>query len=195
MLRKAFTELKATYKKGAHAMVKTDEAILNNIVTDYYIFGKSQATIAGEQGVGATTVLNVIRSFEAVKTDNWDECIRLYSVGVSASNIQWAAKWLSKELPENVAYALTDSRKKDVPPPATSSEKNENVYLIRVLEELAKQNELLQQLIDVVIPKYTEDLRNATMKNAVILCNKFQHTIDDVSAMKDVISQIHEELK
>lgn len=173
----------------------TKESILEQIVTDYFVLGKSQTQIAADRNVGATTVLNVIRSFEAVKTDNWDECIRLYSVGVSASNIQWAAKWLSKELPENVANALTDSRKRDVPPPATSSEKNENVYLIRVLEELAKHNELMQQLIDVVIPKYTEDLRNATMKNAVILCNKFQHTIDDVSGMKDVLCQIHEELK
>ena len=175
-------------------MVKTDEATLNNIVTDYYVFGKSQATIAGEQGVGATTVLGIVRAFDAVRNEDWDRCIQLYNAGVSAYFLQWSAKRLDKKLPDKVENSFSGGKRKEAANNSKSKE-NENVYLIRVLEELAKQNELLQQLIDVVIPKYTEDLRNATMKNAVILCNKLQHTIDDVSAMKDVISQIHEELK
>ena len=151
----------------------TKETVMEQIVTDYFVFGKSQAQIATELEIGTTTVLNIVRAFDAVKKEDWEECIRLFGVGASASNIQWAAKRLGKELPENVSAAIASKREKAAPAPVTSSEKNENVYLIRVLEELAKQNELLQQLIDVVIPKYTEDLRTATMKNAVVICNKF----------------------
>lgn len=176
-------------------MVKTDEAVLNNIVTDYFVFGKSQATIAGEQGVGATTVLGIVRAFDAVRNEDWDECIRLYNTGVSAYFLQWSAKRLDKKLPEKVENSISGKKRKEATANISKSKENENVYFIRILEELTKHNELMQQLIDVVIPKYTEDTRVAIMKNAVVLCNKFQHTIDDVSAMKDVIGQIHEELK
>ena len=153
-------------------MVKTDEAILNNIVTDYYVFGKSQATIADEQGVGATTVLGIVRAFDAVRNEDWDKCIQLYNAGVSAYFLQWSAKRLDKKLPEKVENTLSEKKRKEAAANNSKSKENENVYFIRVLEELMKQNELMQQLIDVVIPKYTEDTRVAIMKNAVVLCNK-----------------------
>ena len=176
--------------------VKLEEKIMDAIISDYYLFGKSQAQIANDHQVGETSVLNTIRTFEAVKKEDWNEVIRLKNVGVSTWTIRWAAMRIGKELPKEVEAAISNKRTAAPAEQKTEANKNnENIYLIRVLEELAKQNELMQQLIDVVIPKYTEDTRVAIMKNAVVLCNKLQHTIDDVSGMKDVLCQIHEELK
>lgn len=176
--------------------VKLEEKIMDAIISDYYLFGKSQAQIANDHQVGETSVLNTIRTFEAVKKEDWNEVIRLRTVGASAWTIRWAAMRTSKELPKGVEAAISNKRTAaPVEQKPEANKSNENIYLIRVLEELAKQNELMQQLIDVVIPKYTEDLRNATMKNAVILCNKFQPMLDDIAKMKQELDALHKELK
>ena len=58
---------------------------------------------------------------------------------------------------------------------ATDIEKqNEALYFCKILEALAKQNELLEQLMDVVIPKWTGDIKDNINANFDILTKQMK---------------------
>ena len=65
--------------------------------------------------------------------------------------------------------------------PATEG-KNESVYFCRLLEEIQRQNELLEQLIDVVIPKYVSDVKDNLNANFDAQTAEIKKGLDAVAA-------------
>lgn len=174
-------------------------------------FGKSNIDIAQELGISVDSVGNTIKAIEAVKSQNWEECCRLLTVrcqGIEAFN--WAAEQARVELPESVVNAYESQRAKQrlkyaaekaeqkkkaepqpepKPQPAPKPQpepkpSNDVVYFIRILEELSKQNKLLTDLLDVVIPKYVEVLRNDINANADISQKQLEHCESMLDAIK-----------
>lgn len=66
------------------------------------------------------------------------------------------------------------------------AQNNDILYLCKILEALAKTNELLETLMDVVIPKYVNDLKDNINVNADILSEQLKNS--DAKLEKVVIN-------
>ena len=173
------------------------EADYEAIITNCLVFGKTQSAVANEIGLKPAIVGHVVRAFNYVKNANWDEAVRLIEQNQSLKMFEWAARRLDVKIPDHVymaAEAAKDARKaarsgkpKEAPvepeKPATEA-KNETVYFCRLLEEIQRQNELLEQLIDVVIPKYVSDLKDNQNANFDAQTAEIKKGLDAIAANK-----------
>lgn len=170
-----------------------NEADYEKILNDKLVFGKTGTAIAKEIGCGDTSVFNVLSVFQAVRDNNWARCVEMIYKRYPIDMFNWAAKKLGVELPKDIAnaYSYVHSPRAEEEPqeqptnvqPASRSD-NTALYLTRLIEELAKLNENMAQLMDTVIPKYAEDQRSATMKVASVLCAKIQPVADNIDVIK-----------
>ena len=104
------------------------------------------------------------------------------------------------ELPEIVVKAYEDYKQKrraekaakmaeaqkapePVLPPA-SQDDNNRLFFIRMLENMVKLNELMEQLMDVVIPKYVGDMKDNLNVNADVICERLKSCEDKLEAIK-----------
>lgn len=174
------------------------EADYEKIITDYFVFGKKQAAIAEELGGNSQIVSIVVNGFRAVKDADWDYVIKKIGANQSIKIYAWAAGRIGTTLPPEVIYAYEKRRmlasakykkaqeKKKLPPATpekpTVQEKNETVYFCRLLEEIARQNELLEQLMDVVIPKYVSDLKDNQNANFDAQTAEIKKSLDQIAA-------------
>jgi len=70
------------------------------------------------------------------------------------------------------------------PEPEPKKEDNTGLYLIKLLEAVNRQNELLEQLYDVVIPKWTGDMKDNVNVNADMLNQSLKRIDDKLEAIK-----------
>lgn len=172
-------------KKTRKIMTETD---YEKVITDKLIFGKTAEKIASEIGIGVTSVFNLLGVFAAVKDNNWPRCVELIEKGMTVNMFEWSAKKLMIDLPPEVKAAsdrrYNKKQEEAKTPVAAQKPDNTALYLGRLIEELAKLNENMTQLMDTVIPKYAEDQRSATMKVASVLCAKIQPVADNIDAIK-----------
>ena len=160
------------------------EAIVLN-----YTFGKSARDIALMLDITDQTCQRTIRVFNAVKAEDWDEVCKVMRINnVSMNLITWCAEKTGKEIPHEVqkdleasmqAWRLKDSSRymnkatqEPDDPPVTAA--NENLYNIKVLESLAKIIELLEMAMDVVIPKYVNDIKDNINANTDVECERLK---------------------
>ncbi len=52
---------------------------------------------------------------------------------------------------------------------------NDALYMIKILEALNKQNELFEQLLDVVMPKYASDIKDNLNANTDVICERLKN--------------------
>jgi len=71
-----------------------------------------------------------------------------------------------------------------LPAPEPKKEDNTALYMIKLLEAVNKQNELLEQLYDVVIPKWTGDMKDNVNVNADMLNQSLKRIDDKLEAIK-----------
>lgn len=159
------------------------------IITGKFVFGKTAEKLAKEVGCGKTTVGNTIAVFKCVRDEDWKRCEELISKQkFPLAPFIWAARRLEKELPQSL-YDAYDSIRTEVnkensakkAEKATKEEEpkadNTNLFLVKVLEALIKQNELLEQLCDTVIPHWTNDVKDNINANTDIICNRLNEAI------------------
>ena len=164
------------------------------IITRRLVMNESCETIAADMGLTPQAIANQVRAFNYVKAENWELLIsainRNKSLGESA--IKLSAELCGKTIPDEVLYAIDErslrnreARKKEPETvqsnePESEQEKKEpgtptdGFFFIKILEALNAQNELLTQLMDVVIPKYTCDIKDCLNVNADLLCERLK---------------------
>ena len=160
------------------------EAIVLN-----YTFGKSARDIALMLDITDQTCQRTIRVFNAVKAEDWDEVCKVMRINnISMNLVTWCAEKTGKEIPPEVqkdleasmqAWRLKDSSRymnkatqEPTDPPVAAA--NENLYNIKVLESLAKIIELLETAMDVVIPKYVNDIKDNINANTDVECERLK---------------------
>lgn len=159
-----------------------NEEDYEKIITGKLIFNKTATQIAEELGVGETSVFNVAGAFATVQHKDWPKAIVLIrDKGYSVAMFQWACKRLGYEMPRELQQAADERaeeiRKKYVQKQAVQKQveqksepsKNDGICMLKILEALNEQNELLRSLIDVVIPKYVVDMKENNNVNADML--------------------------
>lgn len=165
---------------------------LDEIIMKRFVLGLSAEKISEDYGCGKNVIYNITKVFEAVKNDDMETQKKIAYNFAPRYMYDYAYNKLGKEMPKSLCdlfEQIKANRKvKREPQPETPEQKNEAVYYIRLLEEVQRQNELLQQIIDVVIPNYTEQLRTATMKSTSIMCQKFHPILEDVNTIRKELS-------
>lgn len=183
------------------------------IVTDRLVFGKPAKQIAAELGIGETAVFTALSAFNDVKEQNWSHALAmLTNQNVRIGLFEWASERLGIELPESLKAAYNQrlvkmaqlnrerrARQKDgeAPEPAEEPEEepkpeppkpekpdNTSLYLLKMLEAINQQNELLSQLMDAVIPKYVADLKDNVNANCDSLFNQIKDNGEKLEAVK-----------
>lgn len=175
------------------------------IVTDRLVFGVPKQKIAESIGRNPSTVDCVVDAFEAVKAKDWDKCAHLIEkYKTPLSLFVWAGEKLEVELSPDLAdvyekckvrnreYKLQKRQEELAPqvqptPESQSEPKKEDntaLYLLKLLEAVNKQNELLEQLYDVVIPKWTGDIKDNINCNSDVISQSLKRIDDKLEAIK-----------
>lgn len=165
-------------------------------------------TVANAKAVGLTrqAVGNVLDAFDSVKEQDWAKaCNLIVTRNMTMEVFKWSAEKCGVELPEVVvqAYdkylekrrseyktAVDASKEKkgvpvlDAPPSTASQDENNRLFFIRMLEYMSNMNELMEQLMDVVIPKYVGDMKDNVNANADVLCERLKSCEDKLEAVK-----------
>ena len=195
---------------GGKLMTRED---YEKIVTDRLVFGRPAAQIAEEIGRKDTVVFNVLKAFNITKEQDWPCAIAvLTNQNFPLSVFTWAGEKLGIDLPpsleaaynnrlaharkaqaerekaanaENIAAQQQDVMPADQPePPKSEKPDNTSLYLLKLLEAINQQNELLEQLMDAVIPKYVGDLKDNINANCDSLFTQIKDNGDKLEAIK-----------
>jgi len=183
----------------------------DQIVSDRLVFGKPVKQIAEEIGRKETVVFNVISAFNAVKEKDWNRCVALLTNQNFPLNVFiWAGERLKIEIPPSLEAAYNQRRaevkrrelekakqsaavnqqiqleelKPQPEPPKPEKLDNTSLYLLKLLEAINQQNELLSQLMDAVIPKYVGDLKDNVNANCDSLFNQIKDNGEKLEAIK-----------
>ena len=148
------------------------------IVTERLVFGTTIEKVAELVGCGQTSVVNVTTGFKAVQDKDWQRVIGMIArKECPFEAIRWAAEKCGTELPGNVMAAWENMYgvpKKPAPAPAPPAQTpaapdhwEEIKFLLQTLIGAVKQqNELLEQLYDVVLPKWVGDIKDNVNVNS-----------------------------
>ena len=164
------------------------ESQMEEIVTRVLVYGETPKNVADSLGMTSQAINSLLRTFELVRAQNWDTiCERLRKNTSALPHVKWAAKKFYYDIPANLmkrmeeAYSDYAKWRKEMIGPAVTIESehvlcekpldNTALCMCKVLELLAKQNELLEQLMDVVLPKYVSDIKDNVNANADVLCD------------------------
>lgn len=168
---------------------KLDNKTIEQILYCKMILDKSDEETAEACDVGRATVSTIVRIFKAVKADNWETIVRVAESMVSSLDaVRAIAEGQGKEVPSYVVEAFLNRNKKLETPVVLEPVKepvtdNSGLYMVKVLEALHAQNELLAQLCDVVIPHWVADLKDNANANADSLGQR----LDQIVALLDGI--------
>lgn len=180
-----------------------------------HTFGKSIQAISTDTGLSRATVERVVKAYKIVKGNDTQAELEYVKAGYRLYYLELAAMKIGAEIPEEVRFAYdvklseaaANQRERKAKKTAEPAEErpelpadvyvvsepykevqtqNENLYLCKVLEALAKTNELLETLMDVVIPKYVNDLKDNINVNADIVSEQLKNS--DAKLEKVVIN-------
>ena len=183
------------------------------IVTDRLVFGKPAKQIAAELEIGESAVFSTLSVFNIVKEQDWNHALAmLTNQNIRIGLFEWASERLGIELPQSLTAAYNQrlakmaqlNREKrakqkadEAPAPTVEPEEepkpeppkpekpdNTSLYLLKLLEAINQQNELLSQLMDAVIPKYVGDLKDNVNANCDSLFNQIKDNGEKLEAVK-----------
>lgn len=146
-----------------------------------------------------TSVSATLQAFDAVRDEDWTKCCNLivsYDMGLEV--YQWAAQKQGKTIPPIIAQSYEkwkeDRRKKNLEavkakeeaakPAAQMGGTDTEIVLKELLKAQRKTNELLESLLDVVIPKYVGDLKDNVNLNCDVINQTVKGCEDRLEAVK-----------
>ena len=162
-------------------------------------YGLGTGANAQDVGVSGSTVNSVLAAFDAAKERDWAKaCNVITTYDTSLEVFEWAARKTGTTVPANVKAAydkwLEERRKKrlgdvkqkeEVNKPAQNNDDMNTVKAIMMLmQAVSKQNELIESLMDVVIPKYVGDLKDNLNANFDVLNQSMKGCEDRLEAVK-----------
>lgn len=155
----------------------------------HYSFGYDPKQMATKFDLNVGTCQRICKAYEIVKAKDWKEAEQYIKYGYAFKFLDWAATKMGVEIPKELSDMSSElnrmkneaqrgryASEKEAPEPVKepTAVQNENLYLCKVLEALAKQNELLEQLMDVVIPKYAVDLKDNVNVNIDLVTQRLR---------------------
>jgi hypothetical protein len=185
--------------------------LYEKIVTDRLVYGVPVSQIAKEIERNPTSVTYVVGAFECVRDRNWERAAALIvNYKIPVSPFYWAGEKLNVEIPqyleevyekrkaEKAAWKAQKRQQAEasktppapvpelepIPEPEPKKEDNTGLYLIKLLEAVNRQNELLEQLYDVVIPKWVGDMKDNVNCNSDVLSQSLKRIDDKLEAIK-----------
>lgn len=171
---------------------KLDNKTIEQILYYKLVMDKTDVETAEACGVGRSTVNTIVRVFRDIKQNQWEDLVRVAeSLLTSIDAVKAIAESQGKEVPPYVVEAFLNRTKpkvveetpvvlEPVKEPVTD---NSGLYMVKILEALHAQNELLVQLCDVVIPHWVADLKDNANANADSLGQR----LDQIVALLDGI--------
>ena len=168
---------------------RIDEKTFNEIITRSFACGQTAQFVADSLGVSRKSVLNTCRVFRYVRDNEFDKLAKMIpgDNSMSAKSINLAAQKLGVTVPSSVLEALEKKKsnhreqtekkneQKEEVKEQSVEKKNDAIYMIKILEALNKHNELLEQLMDVVIPKYVNDVKDNLNANTDVICERLKN--------------------
>ena len=147
--------------------------------------GMGASEIMSVTGFPHATVQRIIRATKVVRNENWDGAVELLHKDVNRKFFERAAERYGITIPDSVFNPVKEEEPKGLTPEQLLTvelpqvklpvaAKNEDLYLARIIETLVKQNELIEQLMDVVFPKYIGDLKDNINANTDLLTERLK---------------------
>lgn len=166
------------------------EDVFDDIIAQRFAFGMDVQTIADKLGRSEKGVRQLCNTFAMVRDREFEKLATMLATdnSIGDKSIVWSAQRVRTELPSVVTDAMKLRRsKREGEKRGTAEqtaadeeivEKNENdaLYMIKLLEALHRQNELLEQLMDVVLPKYAADIKDNLNVNADVICERLKNS-------------------
>ena len=145
--------------------------------------GMSVANTTTVTGMSQATVGRVAQAEKIIRTLDWDAAKSFIKTPGYMKYLEAASKWYGIAIPDEVlhpepkltpAQLLTVELPEVKPAEAPAAKQNEDLYLAKLIETLVKQNELLEQLMDVVLPKYIGDLKDNLNANTDLISERLK---------------------
>jgi hypothetical protein len=168
---------------------RLNENDFNAIIARKLMYKQSNEVVAAEIGTSEKSVRTVVRVFNLVRDKNFKELIKAAEYeNVTLQMVEWASRELKIAVPIeeikkardlNIEKRTKNQKEKKEEPAAPVSKPKENtndgLYMLKILEALNKQNELLEQLMDVVVPKYAGDMKDNLNANTDVICERLKN--------------------
>ena len=169
---------------------------MEKILSVHFLEGKNLMETGAACGVSSSSAAAVVTAFKQVRAEDYETLaknIAAYS-NYTRPVVEFAFAKTGKKIPEiidtafDIWYAKTKERDRakenPTPEPAkpipvkkaeiTEEQANETVFFTRILQEMMRLNENLEQLMDVVIPKYCGDMKDCINANMDSLHNEIK---------------------
>ena len=159
------------------AKAKLSEEMYDKVIEQVLVLDRSVSLAARTLCLDDTTAGRIVKTFQLVKAGDWDSIIEQINTGkTNPRHIEYAANKVGLSIPDEVYQAheaycdmikckriKKDAPAKPIERPVTTIERpvtnkanddaNTAFYLTTLLAEVKRQNELLEQLMDTVLPK------------------------------------------
>ncbi|MBQ9662224.1 MAG: hypothetical protein IJV40_03615 [Oscillospiraceae bacterium] len=170
-------------------------------ILQHRAYGLTAAESAEKLGVSEATINTTRSVFDAVRKRDWMAAEKLAARRLSFGIFEWASKKTGNELPPNLKTINEESRaesnikrklgsaqeeKTEKPAPVVIPDhwEEEKLLLGQILHELRQHNELMEQLYDVVFPKWSGDVKDNVNINCDLIGQSLKRIEDKVEAIK-----------
>ena len=162
-----------------------DETIWQKII-DYKAVGMNRKEIAEACGISSRYVTGFINVIAALRLKDFEYCMQLKEAyGFSLEVFQWCASKFNIEIPADAfkkPKPVKEEVKTDLKP--ETNIKDYTLYFQKMLELQAQTNELLNQMMDVVVPKYVAEIKDNQNVNFDVISQSMKRQEDKLEAIK-----------
>lgn len=147
--------------------------------------GMSYEETAAHLRCGKNTVVGACMLVDAARRGNYEraaELIKRYNI--SKDCIAWVAGKFGLTIEQLKGETKAKDAAKEEPKQAAAPAVDYSIYFQRMLELQAQTNELLNQLMDVVVPKYTSDMKDNVNANCDVIGQSLKRMEDKMEAIK-----------
>jgi len=158
---------------------------MEKILSVHFLEGKNLTETGTVCAVSSSSAAAVVAAFKMVRADDYETLAKsiVPNGNFTRPVVEFAFAKTGKKIPEiiDTAFDIRDAKTKErdlakknqapepkkpiIQPEITDEQANETVFFTRILQEMMRLNENLEQLMDVVIPKYCGDMKDCINAN------------------------------
>lgn len=169
---------------------------MEKILSVHFLEGKNLTETGAACAVSSSSAAAVVTAFKQIRAEDYETLAKNIAANGNYTRpvVEFAFAKTGKKIPEiiDTAFDIRDAKTKErdrakknpTPDPAkpipvkkaeiTEEQANETVFFTRILQEMMRLNENLEQLMDVVIPKYCGDMKDCINANMDSLHNEIK---------------------
>ena len=167
---------------------------MEKILSVHFLEGKNLMETGAACGVSLSSASSVVTAFKLARAEDYEALAKNITLNGNYTRpaVEFAFAKTGKKAPEIIdqAFNIRDAklrardiaRKQQAPEPQkpviqpeiTDEQANETVFFTRILQEMMRLNENMEQLMDVVIPKYCGDMKDCINANMDSLHNEIK---------------------